>query len=88
MTNRIQMIEEMETIAERIAKNREKMLYLARSYGMGTDVEHHLNVIKEVQKFIGMLYILKNFTHSLDLEQNESIRKALDEQLQVITEIR
>lgn len=88
MTNRIQMIEEMETIAERIAKNREKMLYLARSYGMGTDVEHHLNVIKEVQKFIGMLYMLKNFTHSLDFEQNESIRKALDEQLQVITEIR
>lgn len=88
MTNRIQMIEEMETIAERIAKNREKMLYLARSYGMDSDVKHHLEVIKEVQKFIGMLYMLKNFTNSLDFEQNESIRKALDEQLQVITEIR
>lgn len=87
MTNRIQMIEEMETIAERIAKNREKMLYVARSYGMGSDVKHHLEVIKEVQKFIGMLYLLKNFANSLDFEQNESIRKALDEQLQVITEI-
>ena len=88
MTNRIQMIEEMETIAERIAKNREKMLHLAKSYGMDNDVKQHLKVIKEVQKFIGMLYILKNFTNSLDFEQNESIRKALDEQLQVITEIR
>lgn len=88
MTNRVQMIEEMETIAERIAKNREKMLYLARSYGMGSDVAHHLDVIKEVQKFIGMLYMLKNFAYSLDFEQNESVRKALDEQLEVINKIR
>ena len=88
MTNRIQMIEEMETIAERIAKNREKMLYLARSYGMSSDVAHHLDVIKEVQKFIGMLYMLKNFSNTLDFEQNESIRKALDEQLEVINKIR
>lgn len=88
MTNRIQMIEEMETIAERIAKNREKMLYLARPYGMGSDVAHHLDVIKEVQKFIGMLYMLKNFANPLDFEQNESIRKALDEQLEVINKIR
>ena len=88
MTNRVQMIEEMETIAERIAKNREKMLHLAKSYGMDNDVKQHLNVIKEVQKFIGMLYMLKNFAHSLDFEQNESIRKALDEQLEVISKIR
>lgn len=88
MTNRIQMIEEMETIAERIAKNREKMLYLAKFYGMDNDVKQHLKVIKEVQKFIGMLYMLKNFSYSLDFEQNESIRKALDEQLEVINKIR
>lgn len=88
MTNRIQMIEEMETIAERIAKNREKMLYLAKSYGMDNDVKQHLKVIKEVQKFIGMLYMLKNFAYSLDFEQHESIRKALDEQLEVINKIR
>lgn len=88
MTNRIQMIEEMETIAERIAKNRERLLYLARSYGMGSDVSHHLDVIKEVQKFIGMLYMLKSFAYSLDFEQNESVRKALDEQLEVINKIR
>lgn len=88
MTNRIQMIEEMETIAERIAKNREKMLYLAKSYGMDNDVKQPLKVIKEVQKFIGMLYMLKNFAYPLDFEQNESIRKALDEQLEVINKIR
>lgn len=88
MTNRVQMIEEMEEIAERIAKNREKMLHLAKSYGMDNDVKQHLNVIKEVQKFIGMLYMLKNFSRSLDFEQNESIRKALDEQLEVISKIR
>lgn len=88
MTNRIQMIEEMETIAERIAKNREKMLHLAKSYGMDNDVKQHLKVIKEVQKFIGMLYMLENFAYTLDFEQNESIRKALDEQLEVINEIR
>ena len=69
-------------------KNREKMLYLAKSYGMDNDVKQHLNVIKEVQKFIGMLYMLKNFAYSLDFEQNESIRKALDEQLEVINKIR
>lgn len=55
---------------------------------MGSDVAHHLDVIKEVQKFIGMLYMLKNFSNTLDFEQNDSIRKALDEQLEVINKIR
>lgn len=32
--------------------------------------------------------MLKNFAYSLDFEQNESIRKALDEQLEVINKIR